>query len=668
MRWLIPILVLGIVLGATADMYIFAVNSQGKGVPARLIVDVKPGTGKVSLTLNSLVGEDTQASITSAIKAAVREANKEFEKFDYSVTIEASAEHVSGPSAGLPIAIATYAALLGKDVPDNISATGTIDEKGNVGPVGGIYEKLLAAKDVNVTLFLIPKGERIVKTLVVEEIEPGIQGAVEKEIDVVEKGRELNVEVYEVSTLREAIDIIFEGKKPAISESNMVESEEVNFVPPPASIYYSYRFGDITRHFVEELNTILNFSCQKNGREVNILLTRAKSYLKRAVLLLDRGYYYTAGNYAFLGLIDATVAREYCLHPSIKNPSSLAYTLLKDDLESELHSLLLRAEKIKPNAYNYEWVGGARERIIRAEQSLSKETPSLSDLISAKYWLEAASLMLDVAEEINGPEIKGLDVLAREEIISVEDIALTDPSVKERLKWARTAYERGWYYAAFAEAALAKGIHSPKEGEIRNRVDQLLELTEDVKGLWAELYRNHGVYYYLAAEEYRRVGNTNKEEEMLKTSLQMLVAARELSYLHSILSPIIVSKSLNPTKKKILPPPWVVAAALAVIFFSAALLLTSKKKDPEVEKLEKEIAALKEAKRRLQHLKSEYIAKEINRIDKRIATLEKKLAALLSRQGSSRPSRGRHRLSGQPPSAQHRGEKQRGTENGEKDA
>lgn len=79
---------------------------------------------------------------------------------DYAFTIDISLKDVGGPSAGLMFALGivdklTPGALNGGAF---IAGTGTIDGQGKVGPIGGIPQKMAAAKEAGATVFLVPAG------------------------------------------------------------------------------------------------------------------------------------------------------------------------------------------------------------------------------------------------------------------------------------------------------------------------------------------------------------------------------------------------------------------------------------------------------------------------------------------------------------------------------
>jgi PDZ domain-containing protein len=75
--------------------------------------------------------------------------------FEVSVGID---EGIGGPSAGLVFALAVYDALTpgGLTGGTDVAGTGTIDDKGKVGPIGGIQQKILGARRDGATLFLVP--------------------------------------------------------------------------------------------------------------------------------------------------------------------------------------------------------------------------------------------------------------------------------------------------------------------------------------------------------------------------------------------------------------------------------------------------------------------------------------------------------------------------------
>jgi PDZ domain-containing protein len=76
----------------------------------------------------------------------------------YPITVKISVGDVGGPSAGLMFALGIYDKLTPGDLTGGrfIAGTGTIDPEGHVGPIGGIQQKMVAARDAGATVFLTP--------------------------------------------------------------------------------------------------------------------------------------------------------------------------------------------------------------------------------------------------------------------------------------------------------------------------------------------------------------------------------------------------------------------------------------------------------------------------------------------------------------------------------
>ncbi len=122
------------------------------------------GKGSLQLTgqLGDVMKESAQAALSWA-KAHAEELNidpEKFGKFDIHVHVPEGAIPKDGPSAGVTLAAAMVSALSGKAVRRSVAMTGEITLRGNVLPVGGIKEKVLAARRARVTTIVLPQQNR----------------------------------------------------------------------------------------------------------------------------------------------------------------------------------------------------------------------------------------------------------------------------------------------------------------------------------------------------------------------------------------------------------------------------------------------------------------------------------------------------------------------------
>lgn len=131
------------------------------GDTLQIEVNVMPGKGEIMLTgqLGDVMKESARTGI-SYIRSVSRDyqiADDFFEKYDIHVHIPEGAVPKDGPSAGITMATAMLSAIIEKKVRADIAMTGEVTLRGRVLPIGGLKEKLLAAKNAGIKTVLVPK-------------------------------------------------------------------------------------------------------------------------------------------------------------------------------------------------------------------------------------------------------------------------------------------------------------------------------------------------------------------------------------------------------------------------------------------------------------------------------------------------------------------------------
>ncbi len=131
------------------------------GDTLQIEVNSMPGKGNLQLTgkLGDVMKESAQIAL-SFVRSKVENTDvpaEYFEKHDFHLHVPERAVPKDGPSAGITMATAFYSMVLNLPVKADVAMTGEISLRGKVLPIGGLKEKLLAAKQAGIKMVLIPK-------------------------------------------------------------------------------------------------------------------------------------------------------------------------------------------------------------------------------------------------------------------------------------------------------------------------------------------------------------------------------------------------------------------------------------------------------------------------------------------------------------------------------
>lgn len=525
-----------------------AVDAEGKGILSLVSVSTIAGTGDIFMSITPLTGIDTQHSEKTAVVIAAQKAGVDPEKYNVMFKIDSTAEVVDGPSAGAVLTLATYAEFSGKKMRRDIALTGTIDREGNVGKVGGVFEKAAAvaeSKVKNYKIFLVPRGQRI-----------------QSGVDLAKYAKEKwDLQVAEVDTIDDVLNYAFNTSEG--SEIKVVEK----IIPPLKLVEFkttkeAAQFKEIALNEIAQ--TKMRLKEAKLSRE---LIVQVEELIKQAEISLSKGYYYSGANTAFL----ATITLD-----EITNANATRREM-RDKIKS-LKSQIAALNFSNQTEGNLDFVIGAKLRYYWAFQKVKSAEDAIAigntaqaagDLSLADSWLRAATNMNSLAKknEIGFalPDIYFRDYAAKmiDDAKELGDDGLLDSEGADHLNTAVMIFENADYLAAAFDASFAISYSDAydfvEESGYAQVVQKLcnansFEVTCDVfkekgyKSLWAQLYYAHSLYNYQESNRTRDMATLLNGVKLWKLSEGFEKIEKEAIELAK--NPPAISTEITPTATK----------------------------------------------------------------------------------------------------------------------
>ena len=161
------------------------------GTTLEIEVNIMPGKGEVRLTgqMGDVMKESAMAGISyiRSISGNYDIPKEFFQENDIHIHIPEGAVPKDGPSAGITMATAVLSAVIQREVRADVAMTGEITLRGRVLPIGGLKEKLLAAKNAGMKTVCIPKENEKNLEEISKEITKGLEIVTVEKLDEVLK-------------------------------------------------------------------------------------------------------------------------------------------------------------------------------------------------------------------------------------------------------------------------------------------------------------------------------------------------------------------------------------------------------------------------------------------------------------------------------------------------
>src|SRR3989338_619660 len=536
------------------------------GVSADLFLETKPGSGKIFIESYQLTKIDTQISTRFAKEVACSYAGEDCNGIDFFYAIKADAVIIGGPSAGASIAALTVAVLEGAELNKSVAITGTINSGNVIGHVGGISEKIEAARNAGIKKVLIPAGERSY------EID-------NRTTDLIRYGEELGVEVIEVFSLDEAMKE-FTGK---------------TFKPDNSDIEVNQKYRDVMSGLASRLCARTEELSGKENSEVNESFDELKSIAKNlsrqgAVAREEESYYAAASfcfganvRYKFLELFSKELSNEMTLS-GLENVNrqvgEFENSLEKASTVSDAQILAVVLDRLG-EARLHTNLSAAYLNEKRLENGIYELAFAIERLESARAWSDFLGVMKDAAiqEEAlkNACTSKLAEAQERIEYATILVRSSSD-SARKVLGEAQRFSEEEDYVQCLHKATLSKSqantilsVFGTRDEEIQDIGDRKIDAAR------TSISRQKGIFP-IVGYSYYEYANSLKETDKY-SALLFSDYALEFSDIGIYFRPDNETAEEDYEIKTAPPsPPYFIDGFLAGIALSAVLLRLAKKK------------------------------------------------------------------------------------------
>ncbi len=471
--------------------------NQDVGTLTDISLNITAGNGTVSITGPAVVGNSTLISAETAVAYATSRLGIDENNSNYIYHItdhQAVTSDVSGPSAGLALTLLAVYNLQGKSLPNDFTVTGTISPDGTVGQIGGVYDKIGAAKNRGMSYVLVPYAQN---------------GSFENELYYISQ-QTFNIPVIEVANVTQALGFLNGSRNLSPVGYNTSVDYKVSGLPYGNPECATCNISAFTRLETFTFNYTKDRIAQI-GENFSALKGQMQTQLQQYEKIGARGYLYSASDLAFLEYIDAFIM----VHSNGITPQSASSVV--QNVSSYCNSL------VPPSMTdtNYEYVVGGELRqtwgtIYASEANSSLNASETSDQLissmsfagSADAWCKAAGEMYAIASSMGGSYVSTNPTLKNTAAMLINNISEYGQNnfyVESALK----NYKEGNYAAALYNSAYVYSFIAPLPSiqNITSGNPILGNLSTYNNGIWPSEFVLQSQFYEYEAQQNR--GNTS---------------------------------------------------------------------------------------------------------------------------------------------------------------
>ena len=457
-------------------------------------LNVTTGTGIVNITGPLSVGQSTINSSDAAVIVASSYLGLNYKNYNFHYQIDDNFANVSGPSAGTAMTLLALSALSHKKLLDNFTVTGVINYNGTIGEIGGVYDKIEAAKAHRMSFMMVPfAGNNSLETEIYY-LASRYFGMRVVPIHNISQAFSYATGSVPVSGLNVSFNVSDNYNISGIPQAKLSCSNQCNQTVLSDLASFTLNF---TNASISNVSAFSRFAPIAENMSINAL---------EASQLAQKGYYYTSADVAFIDFINSfmfqnpnlSISRGQDLLNSVSyycgslNPPPLTRSNYNDVLNGELRQL---------------WGNVTINALLSQYNSTAIDSDGvLRNIYSAAEayaWCKAASQIYSESTP-SGSSYQAVNVSDKLKPVAQSAIssALSSPSSSSvpsvYIIGAKVALDQGNYALALLDSDyMLSDEHSIQqnvsEGELYNATSSLVNSSRF--GSWATQFADEALFY-----------------------------------------------------------------------------------------------------------------------------------------------------------------------------
>ena len=507
----------------TTSIHVPAVlGNTNTGIISTIQLNLSKGNGTVKIIGPSGVGESTLGSAELGVAYASNFTGINESKYNFTYAIFDNSSNVTGPSGGLAFTILAISAIKQVPIKNNFTLTGTISSSGAVGQIGGITDKVSAAKSYGLKYVLAPEvpNQSFEDTLYY----------LSQQIN--------NIPIVEVGNVSTALQYALVNESPVIMPLQYTLSPQnyhlnrLNSAPFTCkNICNATLFGNL-----------VNYTFNMTSSEISSISNNFSSIKPQLFSMLStyrnmsgKGYLYTGADMAFLEYINA-----YIFANSNNYTLNNAYSLF-----SNVNNYCNGISAPQLTTLNYEYIvsgearqGWAIQNLNAAKKELN-QSQSTDDIVSAigtiaesNAWCNAANNLYTQALASNGMQVG----LSRNMYNLVSKTLLADKAYAGSMYYnaAVSEFNSGEYGAALYSLNYVSSVSTTSAYPKNYSVSTIYsKLNSSLYGIWPVEYANSAAFY---AYEANFSSNNLTKLSYLDSSYSLALLSEGISILNMQIS------------------------------------------------------------------------------------------------------------------------------------